>query len=113
MKQWTITIPDVHPSLNKWTNMHYSKRGKLKKEWEHMVWVLWKEKKYKHIEGEVEVFITYYHPRNTVDLDNYTPKFIMDGLKIFFEDDSIKYVTKLGWEILKGEKCSVVTVTQR
>ena len=113
MKQWTITIPDIHPSLNVWTRMHFAKRNNLKKEWEKMIWSLWKEKNYPHIDGKVEVFITYYHPQTNVDLDNFVPKFIMDGLKIFFEDDSIKYVVKLGWEIKKGDKKSVVVVTKQ
>lgn len=93
--------------------MHFHARNKLKKEWELMVWTACKEAKLPKIDGKVEVFITYYHPKTNIDLDNFTPKFIMDGLKLFFEDDSIKYVKKLGWEFKKGEKCSIIKIKKR
>ena len=107
---WTIEIPDVHPSLNSWTNMHWTKKHALKKEWEMMVWALAKEAKIPTFKQPVEIYIKYYHPRDSVDLDNYTPKFIIDGLKTLFVDDNITQLKKLGWEFKRGKKRSVVEI---
>ncbi len=110
-KVWRIEIPDVHPSLNAWTRMHFHKRNNLKAEWEHMVRILALKAKFPQFDSPVEMFITYTHPRDNVDLDNFTPKFIVDGLKSFFKDDSIKYLKKLGWQFNKGKpKTSLVEI---
>lgn len=108
---WIIELPDVHPSLNSWVNMHFHSRNNLKQEWGKMVHVYAKLAGLPMIDKPVEVFITYHHPKDTVDLDNYTPKFIMDGLKPFFIDDNIKCVVKLGWEFKRGSiRKSVVKI---
>lgn len=90
--------------------MHFIARNNLKQEWGEMVKVLAMEAKWKPFENPVELFITYYHPRETVDLDNYTPKFIIDGLKHYFGDDNITHLKKIGWTFKKGPKKSVVEV---
>jgi hypothetical protein len=107
---YTIEIPDVHPSLNSWTKMHYMARNNLKQEWKQMVYILGKEAKLPKFTKPVEVYIKYFHPRDDVDLDNYTPKFILDGLKEFFVDDNIQHLKKLGWEFKRGKKRSVVEI---
>lgn len=107
---WVIVIPDVHPSLNKWTKMHFIARNNLKQEWGQMVQVLAMEAKWPQFDFPVELFITYSHPRDTVDLDNYTPKFIIDGLKSYFGDDNITKLKKIGWKFQKGEKQSTVEI---
>jgi len=109
-KQWIVDLPDCHPSLNVWTRMHFRVRNQLKKDWAEMVYYACLEAKLPKISEPVEVFIIYYHPRKTVDLDNYTPKFIMDPLKNFIVDDNIQWVKKLGWEFQRGAKRSRVFV---
>lgn len=76
-----------------------------------MVHVLAMEAKWpKKFDFPVELFITYYHPRDTVDLDNYTPKFWIDGLKHYFGDDNITCLKKIGWTFEKGPKKSIISV---
>lgn len=100
--RWIVELPDVHPSLNTWVNMHFQSRNNLKQEWGRMVSACAKLAGLPKIDKPVEIFIIYYHPRDTVDLDNFTPKFIIDGLKPFFIDDNIKVVKKLGWEFKRS-----------
>ncbi len=112
-KVWTIEIPDCHPSINSWMRMHFIARNKLNNYWKDMVWALAKEAKLPQFDKPVEIFIHYYHPRDDVDLDNYTPKFIIDGLKTFFGDDDINHVKKLGWTFHKEKvKRSVVEIRE-
>lgn len=109
---YTIEVPDVHPSLNMWTKLHYIPRNTLKKQWMKDVSILAKQVNIPIFKAPVEIFITYYHPRETVDLDNYTPKFIIDGLKIYFGDDNVTRLKKIGWEFKKGEKRSVIQIRE-
>lgn len=111
IQKWVIDIPDCHPSLNKWTRMHWALRNKLKAEWEQMTFYAAKEAGLPKLKEPVEIFITYYHPKQTVDLDNYSPKFLIDGLKQFFVDDNILHLVKLGWTFKKGTKRSVVEIS--
>lgn len=111
IKKWVIDIPDCHPSLNTWTRMHFHVRNNLKKEWETMTFYAAKEAKLPMILIPVEIFITYYHPKKNIDLDNYTPKFIIDGLKQFFVNDDFVHLTKLGWTFKQGKKRSVVEIS--
>lgn len=96
--------------------MHYIARNELKQQWAMMVDVLAKKAKLPKFENPVEIFITYYHPRQTVDLDNYTPKFIIDGLKNYFGDDNVTRLKRLGWQFVqcedKSQKKSVVLITE-
>ena len=101
---WTFEIPDVHPSLNVWSKMNRWKMNTLKKQWEHDVFYLAKQAKIPFFNFPVDIFITYHHPRQTVDKDNFSPKFIMDGLKPFLIDDNIKIVKKLDWDFVKSDK---------
>lgn len=111
MTNFTIELPYVHPSLNKWTRMHYILRNNLKQSIQNDVWKAAKVSKIPKIDSCVEIFITYYHPRRTVDLDNYTPKFFLDGLKHLFVDDNIQHVIKLGWTFKKDKnKRSIIEV---
>lgn len=75
-----------------------------------MVNILALEAKIPKFTQPVELFITYFHPRESVDLDNYTPKFIIDGLKHLFGDDNITCLKKIGWTFKKGPKRSVVEI---
>jgi len=103
-KEYTIEIPDVHPSLNTWTRMHFRERNKLKQQWHNMVSVCVMKANIPFIKKPVAVWIENFHNLKTVDLDNYTPKFIMDPLRdIVLADDNVKFVKDLR---ITFEKCS-------
>ena len=86
-----IVIPDVPPSLNEWSKMHWAKVDKLKKQWEHDVYYCAYSQRPKKPIKYAKVKIIYYFKTNRArDLvDNYAPKFIMDGIvkaKILVDD---------------------------
>lgn len=94
----TLTIYDIPPSLNDWTNQHWSKNYKEKKRWEDLITTLLKRKN--QLNNPI-VRITYYPDINrSRDKDNYTPKYIMDGLKKskIIIDDNTK-VVDVDWSI--------------
>ena len=113
----TFSIPDCHPTLNQWaiTKHHYA-RHKLKKEWEELTIFSAKADHLKPVKGEVEVSLIYSHPwvstKRKIDIDNFTPKFIMDALVTggFIEDDSFNVVKKLSWTFVKGARQTVVKI---
>ena len=92
----TITIPDIPPSLNKWSRMHWAKAAEIKKRWEANIYYTSFNQRPKAPYRYAKVKITYYfkdHRRRDI-VDNYSPKFLMDGLvkaKIL-EDDRTEYV---------------------
>jgi len=96
-----ITIQRLHPSINEWKGWHYHKYNNEKKSWnEEMFYVT---RGIEGIEGKVEVVVKYYFKtKQKRDLDNYTPKFIMDSLvhACVIEEDNSSIVTKLSVEIL-------------
>ena len=91
--------------------MHWAQRAKMKSEFEELAFWSAKKSGLPKLTEPVEIFITYYHPKQTVDLDNYTPKFFLDALKQFFVDDNFLYLVKLGWTFKKGTKRSVVEIS--
>lgn len=94
--------------------MHFYPRNELKQQWAWMVKAAMVKAKFpQHIEKPVEIFIEYGHPKRCVDLDNYTPKFIIDPIRDVITDDNIERVIKLGWTFVKSKnKYSKVTVTE-
>lgn len=93
-----ITIFRIHPSLNRWTNWHYTKKHQVKKDWEDEICLLLI--KYKKLQLEkAKVRIIYYTPNYQSDRDNYTPKFIMDGLvKSGLLADDNRNIVKPTWD---------------
>ena len=111
-----IVIPEIHPSLNDWGNWHWGRRYSEKKRWSEMIFWLLHEAKAKPITGKAKVRIIYYFPDNKKrDKDNYSPKFIFDGLKNahVISDDSV-INTDCDWSIRLGtkERKSVVYITR-
>ncbi len=104
-REWELEIDELHPSLNVWTRMHWTKLSALKKE---IAWTILaacnKAKLPKSIGNPVEIYIEYFHPRETADLDNLVPKLWLDCLKSHFGDDNITRLKKLGWTIIKAPK---------
>lgn len=100
----TVTIYDIPPSLNDWQGIHWAAKAKVKRQWEDMLKVLLRG--CKRVEKPV-VRITYYPGiERSRDKDNYTPKFIMDGLKKsgVIMDDNAK-VVDLDWNIGPVVEC--------
>ena len=100
-----ITIPRLHPSINEWKKWHYHKYNKIKKSWaEEMFYIT---RGMKGIEGKVEVTVRYYFKdKRKRDLDNYSPKFILDALvhANIIEEDNSSIVTRLSVEILHDKE---------
>ena len=92
----TIVIPEIHPSINIWQGWHWTKYNKEKQRWSEMVGWLCKGKKKFLGKVEIEV-VTYFDTKRKHDLDNYTPKFILDPLvkSGIIVDDNSEIVTKL------------------
>ena len=91
----TIVIPDIPPSLNKWSRMHWTKTAEIKKRWEANIYYTSFSQRPKLPYKYAKVIITYYFKtRQRHDLDNYVPKFILDGLvkaRIIL-DDRAEYI---------------------
>lgn len=113
-KDHVFEIPDVHPSLNVWTRMHFHVRNRLKQDWYDMVYLCAKKYKIPFITAPVEIHIEVHHPRSTIDLDNFTCKFILDPLrKNFIHDDNVKCIHKLSYTAIKSkEKKTVVYIKE-
>ena len=91
-----LVIPDIPPSLNKWSRMHWAKAAEIKKRWEADIYYSAFSQRPKVPYRYAKVIITYYFKdhRHRDIVDNYSPKFLMDGLvkaKIL-EDDRTEYV---------------------
>lgn len=97
-----IVIPGKqHPSLNTWTKWHWGKVDSVKKEWKEEIG--WKAKKYNEpqlVNALVEIEY-YFDNKHRRDKDNYTPKFILDGLTKagIIADDNTDNIF-LNWKIL-------------
>ncbi len=94
MKTIKIIIPDIPPSLNQILRMHYHKRDKENKRWAAIV-AMFDNRRKKIPLKKAKVKITYFFPdKRRRDPDNYSPKFIMDGLvaAAVIEDDSFDNV---------------------
>ncbi len=93
---YKIELPYVPISMNQTNTWHWAKRAKYKKQIEEDIYYLVKQlgviKKFKY----AKVRITYYFPdhRRRDIIDNYNPKFIMDGVVKagILEDDRHEYV---------------------
>lgn len=97
-----IEIPEIHPSLNDWTKWHHYQRAKEKKRWEEMIGWICKNKAPLAAET-VKVEVRYHFPTKTArDLDNYCPKFLLDGLVKagMIKDDNSSVVKELSVKIL-------------
>lgn len=89
-----ITIPEIPPSDNKFKGrQNVWEYREQKKRWKEMVF--WLCKKHKESFEKAEVKITYFFPtRRRRDPDNYSGKFILDGLTEagIIKDDSFSCI---------------------
>ena len=101
MSQTKIIVTELHPSINVWKNWHYMRYNKEKQRWMTMIWALTRGTS--RIEGKVDVTVTYYFKTKARhDIDNYTPKMIMDGLVEagIIQDDNSDVVVSLTVKLL-------------
>ena len=91
-----IIIPGIPPSLNEWSRMHWAKAARLKKQWEHDVYYCAYSVRPKTPIKFAKVKITYFFKTNRHRdiVDNYSPKFLMDGIVKagVLVDDRTEYV---------------------
>jgi len=88
-----------HPSINVWAIMRRNMANALKQKWkEYIIWFVttngYKDLKIDTCDME---FTSYFKTRIRKDLDNQTPKFIMDGFTeagLIIDDDS-KHIESL------------------
>lgn len=86
----------VHPSINVWTGKHYQQRNNMKQGWNDFI--LWFIDKYKLGGYGITKCNVHCHlvfpTKHRRDPDNYTHKFINDGLveSGFMVDDSFKQI---------------------
>lgn len=88
-----------HPSINQWMVMKRPMMNALKQKWkDFIVWFI-DNQGYSnlHINRCEMIFTTYYKTNRRHDVDNSTPKFILDGFSEsgFINDDDITHLIKL------------------
>lgn len=99
-KAYKAPIPHpYHESINTWMIMKRPMMNALKGRWKDFMCYFVEEQGYAnlHIE-QCEIYQTIYFPNHRRhDPDNYTPKFMMDGLVAsgMLVDDDSEHVTKL------------------
>lgn len=88
-----------HPSINQWMIMKRPMMNTLKQRWkDFMIWLI-DNQGYSnlHINKCEMIFTTYYKTNRRHDIDNSTPKFILDGFSEsgFINDDDITHLVRL------------------
>lgn len=88
-----------HESINTWMIMKRPAMNNLKQKWKDFIQWFIKDQGYENLRIEqCEIVQTIYYPTNRRhDVDNSTPKFILDGLvnSQMIVDDDCKHITKL------------------
>ena len=92
----------IHPSINKWMIMKRMAMNQLKQKWKDFV--VWHIRSTTYENAQIEKcsmkFISYYKTKTRHDIDNFIPKFILDGMVDagFIVDDDDKHLTSLTLE---------------
>ena len=88
-----------HPSINQWMIMKRPMMNALKQRWKDFIIWLIDNQGYSnlHINKCEMIFTTYYKTNRRHDVDNSTPKFILDGFSEsgFINDDDITHLVRL------------------
>lgn len=91
-----------HESINQWMILKRPIMNALKQRWADFICWFIKEQGYENflIEKCKMKFTTYYKTNRRHDVDNSTPKFILDGFSKsgFIVDDDSKHITTLSLE---------------
>ena len=94
-KALTITIPEIPPSLNRWSRMHWAPKAQEKARWKEMVWASSRGKP-KFMVPVVATVTYFFKDRRRRDFDNFVPKFVLDGLVgTVLADDDQSHVEEL------------------
>lgn len=112
-----ITVPGKqHPSLNTWTNWHWAKKAEEKEAWVEEIGWLGKKFGNPQLENALVEIIYYFETNRRRDKDNYTPKFIMDGLTAagLIDDDNDDNIF-LNWKLKvdKDNPRTEIKITER
>lgn len=95
MSRYTITIPDVPPSLNKVLRMHWRAKSRFLDDWEWLVRIGLPVEYERAVDVKQQVAITIHNAR-TYDKDNAygACKVILDSLKALglIVDDSARWL---------------------
>lgn len=102
-----LEIDDIPPSLNRWTHLHWTKQRVIKQEWAWLILAACLSAKVgrpRHRHATIAITLAFPVLRRR-DIDNYTPKMVMDGLVNagIIEDDRNDWV-KVTWDFAKGKK---------
>ena len=91
-----IVLPYIPTSMNQTNTWHWNKKAKEKKQVENDIYFLIRKHGIPEKLKYAKVRITYFFPdlRHRDIIDNYNPKFIMDGLvkSGLLEDDRHQYL---------------------
>ena len=99
----SLEIKRVPISLNKWHAMFWADKMRAKEPWVSELRILWIQDGKPRLKPPVTVNVTYHFKDSKKrDYDNYTPKFILDGLKdAYLEDDNAnEWITQLNLKML-------------
>ncbi|QDR80215.1 hypothetical protein [Sporomusa termitida] len=108
-----LTVPDVPPSINRWTRLHWTRLRQFKKQWELEVWATAVKAKVNNKQlAKAVIRITYFFTDSRRrDKDNYAPKFILDGLVKagVLQDDNADAID-VDWCFAKGAKRTEIVI---
>ena len=98
-----LIIKEIPPSANKFNNLHWAEKAKIKQDWE---WLIFQEatemRLFNRKLTSVEILVQiYFADQRRRDFDNYMAfKGILDGLKKarVIIDDNYKVVKRLSYE---------------
>jgi len=99
----------THPSMNKWMIMKRPQMNDTKQKWkEFTVWIVKKNGLENKMIEECEMtFISYFKTKIRKDVDNTSPKFVLDGFpeaRLIIDDDSLHLTSltlKCGYDKLR------------
>lgn len=105
MRKIKLVIPKLtHPSLNEWTKLKWYAKRDLKEEWDFEIMTALRKETSRAVLvsliKKASITIKYYFSSDRKrDRDNYSPKFLQDGLVgRVIQDDNDKLV-KVEWEL--------------
>lgn len=112
-----LEIDEIPPSLNRWAKLHWSEQRMIKQDWAWMIKAaVLTAKVGRPMYRLAAVKITLIFPViRRRDIDNYTPKMVMDGLVNagIIQDDRADWVD-VKWGFAQGaERQTIIEVEQK
>lgn len=88
-----------HPSINTWMILPRVQMNALKQKWKDFIcfWIKLNHMQNRQLDNFDVVMTVFFNTKRRVDCDNYSPKFILDGLTEsgFIVDDDGKHLRSL------------------